>query len=251
MHITVTGSHGFIGQHLVKHLESQGHTVECWDLLNQKDIANFELKNVSVYSDIWYEVTDLVIHLAAKADIRESFKDPNLYWQQNVINTEKVFDKCKRHNVRVIYASSSACLEWHRNPYAISKYVNEYTAPENSVGLRFSTVWGDGARGTMLISKIKNGTVTYATTHTRDFIHVSDVVSAIQTIIDNPKERGVFECGAGLQCKVDQLVAQNGYDVPVTNGEDFELESNVLKSSKLRALGWTPKINVMEEKLCN
>ena len=25
----------------------------------------------------------------------------------------------------MIYASSSACLEWHRNPYALSKYVDE------------------------------------------------------------------------------------------------------------------------------
>ena len=48
---------------------------------------------------------------------------------------------------------------------------------------------------------------------------------------------------------VDQLVAKNGFDVPVTDGEDFELESNVLPSSKLRALGWEPKVNVMDTKL--
>jgi hypothetical protein len=47
------------------------------------------------------------------------------------------------------------------------------------------------------------------------------------------------------------LVARNGYVVPLTAGEDFELESNVLPSVKLRALGWKPKVNVMEERLCN
>ena len=66
MHITVTGSHGFIGTHLRQHLEAQGHIVECWDLLIQKDIANFTIDPDS----------DLCIHLAAKADIRESFDNP-------------------------------------------------------------------------------------------------------------------------------------------------------------------------------
>ena len=187
--------------------------------------------------------------MAAKADIRESFTNPDLYWSENVVKCRTVFDECKKYNIRLIYASSSACLEWHRNPYALTKYVNEFMAPQKSVGLRFSTVWGDGARDTMLISKIKLGIVEYATTHTRDFVHVSDVVSAIQTVIDHPIEKGVFECGCGIAFKVDQLVAKNGFDVPVTDGEDFELESNVLPSSRLRALGWTPKMNVMETKL--
>ena len=93
------------------------------------------------------------------------------------------------------------------------------------------------------------GIVKYATTHTRDFIHVSDVVSAVQTLIDNPDANGVFECGCGISFKVDELVAVNGFDVPITEGEDFELESNVLPSSRLRALGWTPEMNVMETKL--
>ena len=239
MHITLTGSHGFIGTHVRKYLEANGHTVDCWDLLIQKDIGNFNIDPKS----------DLCIHLAAKADIRESFSKPDLYWQENVAKCRTVFNECAKHNIRVIYASSSACIEWHRNPYALSKYVDEFIAPKNSVGLRFSTVWGDGANEYMLISKLKLGTITYATTHTRDFIHVSDVVSAIQTIMNNPEEQGVFDCGCGIAFKVDQLVAQNGFVVPVTEGEDFELESNVLPSVELRALGWLPKVNVMEEKL--
>ncbi len=239
MHITLTGSHGFIGTHLRQHLEAQGHRVDCWDLLIQKDIANF---SIDPYSD-------LCIHLAAKADIRESFDNPDLYWDQNVVNCKKVFEECSKHNIRVIYASSSACLGWHKNPYALSKYVDEFIAPENSAGMRFSTVWGDGARDTMLISKIKLGIVKYATTHSRDFIHVSDVVSAVQTLIDNPESKGVFECGCGISFKVDELVAYNGFDVPITEGEDFELESNVLESTRLRELGWVPAVNVMETKL--
>lgn len=241
MNIALTGSHGFVGSHLKKHLENQGHILDCWDTKIQKNIDAFTLnKN-----------TDLVIHLAALAGIRESFEQADDFWQTNVVFTKNIFEQCVKNNTRVIYASSSACLRWFGNPYAISKYVNEFIAPSNSVGLRFSTVWGEGARGDMLVPQIQNKTIKYATTHKRDLIHVSDVVSAIQTIIDHPDETGVFEVGVGKTVKVDELVAFNGIDVPITEGFDYESKENLLPSHRLRSLGWKPKRFIMDEKLCN
>ena len=92
MHITLTGSHGFIGTHLRNHLEANGHTVDCWDLLINKDIVNFTIDPKS----------DLCIHLAAKADIRESFTNPDLYWDENVVKCRTVFEQCKENNIRVV-----------------------------------------------------------------------------------------------------------------------------------------------------
>ena len=238
MHITLTGSHGFIGSHLTKYLESQGHTLDCWDLKIQKNISDFAVAH-----------TDLIIHLAALAGIRESIEQPDTYWQTNVEYTKHVFDVAEQNNTRVIYASSSACKRWHGNPYSISKYVNEFISPKNSVGLRFSTVWGEGARGDMLVPQIVNRTLKYATTHHRDLIHVSDIVSAIQTIIDHPDQIGVFEVGTGKTVQVDELVAYNGIDVPIVAGQDYELEENLLPSHRLRALGWKPQVDIMDTKL--
>ena len=243
MHITVTGSHGFIGNHLVKYLLDNNHSLSCWDLQIGRNICDFTLK--SVLDD----TTDVIIHLAAYAGIRESFEKADEFWQNNVEYTKRVFDVAEKNNVRVIYASSSACNRWYGNPYAISKYVNEFIAPENSVGLRFSTVWGEGARGDMLVPQIQNRTLKYATTHQRDLIHVSDLISAIQCIMDHPDERGVFEVGTGRTVAVDQLVAFNGLDVPVNDGFDYEAQSNLLPSHRLRALGWEPKRFIMDEKL--
>lgn len=245
MHITVTGSHGFIGSHLVNHLMENNHYLSCWDIKIGRNIDGFTLNG------LLEKETDLIIHLAALAGIRESIENPDEYWKVNVEHTKKIFDIAEQTNTRIIYASSSACKRWHGNPYAISKFVNEFIAPKNSVGLRFSTVWGDGARGDMLIPQIQNKTIKYATTHQRDLIHVSDVISAIQTIMDHPNETGVFEVGTGRTVAVDQLVAFNGLDVPITDGFDYEAQENLLPSHRLRALGWTPKRFVMDEKLCN
>lgn len=243
MHITITGSHGFIGSHLVNHLLSNNHSLNCWDKEITQDINKFTTKT------LLSEKTDVIIHLAAHAGVRESFERPNEYWENNVVNTKRIFDEAQKTNTRVIYASSSSCLEWHNNPYAMTKYVTEFIAPENSVGLRFSTVWGQGARESMLVSKIKNRRLEYATTHQRDFIHISDVITAIQTIIDHPDEKGIFEVGFGRTVGVDQLVAYNGIDVPIKEGEPYEIQNNCLPSHRLRSLGWQPKKFIMDEKL--
>ena len=68
MHITVTGSHGFIGNHLVKYLLDNNHYLNCWDLKIGKNISDFTLKSTLE------DTTDLIIHLAALAGIRESFE---------------------------------------------------------------------------------------------------------------------------------------------------------------------------------
>ena len=238
MNISLTGSHGFIGSHLLKHLYDNGHTVECWDTKIGQDIKHFALS----------QDTQLVIHLAALADVRASLQNPNLYWQENVEATKRIFDKCVARNCKVIYASSSTAREWWRNPYAITKRVCEQIAPTNSCGMRFSTVWGDGARPTMLIPRIKSRTLTYATEHVRDFIHVSDIVSAIDVIIKKGC-MGVVDIGSGHATRVDQLVAKHGIDVPIQQGDATEQDENVLSSSSLRALGWEPTINVMDANL--
>jgi nucleoside-diphosphate-sugar epimerase len=152
---------------------------------------------------------------------------------------------CNEKGIKVIYASSSTAREWWRNPYAMSKKVCEQMAPENSCGMRFSTVWGKGARPTMLIPRIAEKNLLYATSHTRDFIHVSDIVSAINVIIQRGCV-GVVEIGSGKGVAVDQLVAMNGIDVPIKEGSDVEQDENVLQSSSLRTLGWRPLVDVME-----
>ena len=101
MHITVTGSHGFIGNHLVKYLLDNNHYLNCWDLKIGKNISDFTLKSTLE------DTTDLIIHLAALAGIRESFEQADEFWQNNVEFTKRVFDVAHKSNTRIIYASSS------------------------------------------------------------------------------------------------------------------------------------------------
>ena len=123
---------------------------------------------------------DLVIHLAAYADIRESLKEPKLYYENNVVKAKKLFEWCRKTNTRLLYASSSAVEEeYWENPYAMTKWINEIMAPPNSVGMRFTTVYGPDSRPNMMYRMLEDKTAKYVTNHKRDWIHVKDVCRAI------------------------------------------------------------------------
>ena len=100
----------------------------------------------------------------------------------------------------------SCAKDWWLSPYGTTKKTMEELAHDGHVGLRFTTVWGDGTRDNMLMGRIKNKTLKYKTNHIRDFIHVSDVVSAIKLFIDTGTEdkKNIYDDGDSdtlLECK--------------------------------------------------
>ena len=85
MNILLTGSEGFIGQHLNKFLKDRHHSVICLDKKTGNDLLSCDLK---------YSV-DLVIHLAGLSGVRDSLERPTDYWEQNVIAGKRLFDYFK------------------------------------------------------------------------------------------------------------------------------------------------------------
>ena len=131
MNILLTGSDGFIGQNLYNHLK------EKYKLINIDKISGNDLLSC----DLHYQA-DLVIHLAGLSGVRDSMNNPTDYWKQNVIASQRLFDFFS--DTRILYASSSTAYGTlaKRNPYAMSKYSLEQIAPKNSLGMRFTTVYG-------------------------------------------------------------------------------------------------------------
>ena len=114
MKVIVTGSEGFIGKHLCKRLEKEGHTVLGLDRNSGEEALYFEVGDA-----------EFVIHLAAWADVRASINDPIGYWENNVVTTTIIQKACAENNIPLLYASSSCVHDWHRSPYGMSKKVNE------------------------------------------------------------------------------------------------------------------------------
>ena len=240
MKVAITGSRGFIGSHLKTRLEKEGHEIVEWDLKQNppKCIKDFDI----------YEI-NYVIHLAAYADVRRSLREPQIYWENNVENTTRIQQICHYNNIPLLYASSSCIHNWWLSPYGTSKKVNEETAFHHQVGLRFTTVYGDGARESMLIGKLIDGSIGYLTRHVRDFIHVSDVVEAIVLLMskDIRTLRPAYDIGTGVGNVVEDLGKIAGWEgIEVTDGESCEAQDNTADISELKKLGWEPKVKVEE-----
>ena len=234
MDILLTGSEGFIGQHLNKFLTDQKHEVICLDKTTGNDLLSCDLK---------YSV-DLVIHLAGLSGVRDSLDKSEEYWIQNVIAGQRLFDYFK--DTRILYASSSTAHEPWKNPYAMSKYALERVAPDNSMGMRFTTVYGPNARDTMLIPRILRNDVPYINTnHSRDFIHVDDLVRGIDTLIKS-NLRGVTDLGSGTTNNLVELIEYFGINCERVVGEQNERLDNLADNTLLNKIGWSPKINLYD-----
>jgi len=238
MKIALTGSRGFIGSHLMERLKKDGHEIVEWDLRNEpsNDIQDFDPHEIQY-----------VVHLAAYANVRQSIKDPQKYWTNNVENTTRIQKICTYNNIPLLYASSSCVHNWWLSPYGTTKKVNEETAFPNQVGLRFTTVYGDGARKNMFIPQLINHELQYVTRHTRDFVHVSDVIEAIVLLMSKDIRllKPAYDIGTGKGNEIKDLASIASYiNLPIKDGEDCEADSNVADITEMKKLGWIPKIDV-------
>ena len=242
--VLITGHKGFIGNHLWGFIqESNGYgewqndRVDLYGMDFPDDIGFFKPPK---------EKYDCVIHLAAFAALRESFEDPDRFWENNVEKSKPIFDYCGENDVRLLYASSAGAHGWSQNPYAITKKVNELQAPPNSVGMRFFNVWAEeNSRPDMLYRMLQENTAKYITRHYRDYIHVTDVVRAICLLMDS-NFRGHLDIGYGEAIPVMDIAKSMGRDLPIKEDTPGEPDSLCADTRVLRQLGWYPTINIKD-----
>src|SRR6202047_1915905 len=127
MRILVTGGAGFIGSHLVEKLLTAGHAVAILDDFNDfydpqikrqniagvsKDVAihHLDLRDGGAVRNLFHrEKFEAIAHLAARAGVRPSIQNPQLYYDTNVAGTLHLLEAARMTGVeRVIFASSSS-----------------------------------------------------------------------------------------------------------------------------------------------
>ena len=229
MRILLTGHKGFIGSTLLKALKLN-HTVTGIDLQDGINLLTYDFP----------EEFDLVIHLAGRSGVRESINDPAAYWINNVEASRRLFERYK--DTRILYASSSSAYEPDLNPYAASKYILEELATRytNTLGMRFHTVYSDLPRKNMFFDKLFNNKLEYVTRHYRDFVHLHDVVDAINILIHHTHVKGVLDIGSGVPVRIQDLAP----DLPVRLNTPGEREYTCANIEKMKALGYKPKYSI-------
>ena len=114
----VTGAAGFIGSNVATKLLQNGHSVigiDCindaydirlkhWRLgtLNEYERFKFKELDLSIYDTEWvseFDGADSVIHLAARAGVRQSVLNPRVYMSSNVDGTLNVLEAMRENNL--------------------------------------------------------------------------------------------------------------------------------------------------------
>lgn len=218
MRVLISGGAGFVGSHLAEHLVASGHHVAVVDNLSTGQRQNLPPDVELIVQDIrspLHQVfarlrPEVVYHLAAQVSVPNSMKDPGTDLAVNVTGTINVLDAASRVGARKIVSVSSAAVygeplglpisEEHSttplSPYGLSKLTGEryirllaptmglsYTIirPANIYGPRQLSD-GEGAVIPAFLTRFLSGVdpvIHGDGSQTRDFIYVTDMVTAL------------------------------------------------------------------------
>jgi UDP-glucuronate 4-epimerase len=255
MRILVTGGAGFIGSHLVEKLLSLGHDVAILDDFNDfydpkikrqnvaavaKDVTihHLDLRDSGAVRNLFHrEKFEAIAHLAARAGVRPSIQNPQLYYDTNVDGTLHLLDAARVTGVeRFIFASSSSVygnsktvpfsedrqLIQTLSPYGATKIAGESLCSTYShlygmrvVALRYFTVYGPRQRPDLAIHQFTrrihagkpidqfgDGTTR------RDYTYIDDIIQGTMAALnyDGPMF-DIFNLGENETIQLRDLIA--------------------------------------------
>lgn len=118
MKVLVIGGAGYIGSHVVKELNKNGHTVTVFDnlssglrqnLFKQNEFIHGDILNPSQLDDAFSRGFDAFIHLAAFKAAGESMTKPEKYAINNINGTVNILNAAVKHNcLKMVFSSSAA-----------------------------------------------------------------------------------------------------------------------------------------------
>lgn len=221
--ILITGSSGYIGQHLSKMLRSQGHELHGLDIRPvETNLDKFYHLNI-LATALPHEHYDTVIHLAALVNVGESVDHPDLYYKTNLQGTTNVLERISTDNF--VFASTGAAVQC-QSPYGISKraaedMVRHLRRDSDYTIFRFYNVIGsdgieptnpDGLFYNLMRARHTGRFTIYGTdydtrdgTCVRDYVHVNEICDALTQAIDRPGKQ-IENLGHGVGTTVKEIV---------------------------------------------
>ena len=292
MKFVVTGGAGFIGSHIAKFLVKNNHEVLIIDNLIRgtlnniteiKDDVEFHKVDISNYNEIDAVVdsVDGIFHEAALASVPQSFKEPERYQEVNAIGSENIFKLGKKHNAKIVFASTSSVYGDQTkfpvnenaqtnplNPYGQSKLEAEKFASKYAtdglkvIGLRYFNVFGIGQNpeyaGVIpkFIERIlqnKPPIIEGDGNNIRSFTFVDDVVQAnilaFQSNVNHEFINIASEDMTSINELAEKMIKMSGlnlkpiYDEP-RKGDIKKSNADISKAKEL--LKWNTKITLEE-----
>lgn len=271
--VLVTGHNGFVGRHLCDHLNG---VVDFDDIevILAEGVDLCDIHKVEALPHV-----DVIIHLAAKTFIPDSFSKARVYYHNNVVSTINILDKAKKDGARLIFLSTYVygaptylpIDENHplqpMNPYTQTKVICEQLCAaysrDFSVGvtvLRPFNIYGPGQSKHFFIptilSQINKELIQLQDSRPRrDYIFIKDLIDVITLLLKQDfKGFDTYNVGSGISYSVKEVVtmiltisnshAEVQYsDIP-RQGEVNECIASIKKLYD--KYGWEPKFSIQD-----
>jgi len=298
MKVFVTGAAGFIGSNLVDRLLAQGHAVTGYDnfstgqepfVESARRSANFRMLHQDLLEPDALgramEGAELVVHLAANADVRFGLDHPTRDLEQNTIATSNVLEAMRATGVRrIAFASTGsvygeaaaiptpedAAFPVQTSLYAASKLAAEGLIEAYCEGFgfeshifRFVSILGERySHGHVfdfyrqLLAHPDRLDVLGNGLQRKSYLYVGDCIDAILCALETARDHvNILNLGTDEYCQVNDSIRwitehlKLEPEIHYSGGERGWVGDNpfiFLDCRRMRALGWKPKLTIRE-----
>jgi UDP-glucose 4-epimerase len=298
LRVLITGVAGFIGSTLADRLLSLNHTVIGVDnfstgqdgfLREASRNVRFDMRRIDLLDrerlDVAFEGVDLVVHLAANADVRFGLQHPGRDLEQNVIATWNVLEAMRKHGVKRIAFSSTGSVYGEPDvfptpekcpfPLQTSLYGASKLGAEGMIQaycegygmqgylFRFVSILGERySHGHVfdfykqLLEHPDRLSVLGDGHQKKSYLYVQDCVDAVLTAIEHAKGKlNIFNLGTDEYCEVNTSIGWICGALGVKprleysggkRGWTGDSPFILLDCSEIRSLGWKPKFTIRE-----
>jgi UDP-glucose 4-epimerase len=298
MRVLVTGGAGFIGSHLVDRLLAEGHRVTVYDnlstgrpefLVEARAHRAFRLVEGDLLDPGRLGASmagqDMVVHLAANADVRFGLEHPRADLEQNTLATFNVLEAMRAAGVRRISFASTGSIYGEPDvfptpetcpfPVQTSLYGASKLAGEGLISaycegfgfqawiFRFVSILGERYTHGHVVDfyrKLRADPTTLEIlgdgTQQKSYLYVGDCVDAVLVALEAaPRKVNIFNLGTDEYCTVDDSVgwitahlglAPRRIYTRGPRGWVGDSPFIFLDCARIRALGWRPKLAIRE-----
>lgn len=303
--VLVTGAAGFIGSKVCEFLINDGVEVIGIDNMNdyysvklkrerlfplfKMDFIEMDIENKKALDELFKKHQfDVVFNLAARAGVRYSMENPDIYMSTNAQGTLNILECMRKYNVpKLVLASTSSLYAGQAMPFredlAVNTPISPYAASKKSAEVmsytyhhlykidvsivRYFTVYGPAGRPDMspyiFAEKILMDEplpVFGDGTQSRDFTYVDDIARGT-ILAAKPLGYEVINLGGGNNPKtlleMIALLEKNlGKKANLEFGEKIGADMDITWADISKAknlLGWEPQVSFEEgiKKLCD